>query len=216
MKIIGVSGGSGAGKSTVSRGLAKVLPNSLFIDVDPFFREVTDELEEKIFKRINVKKEDNVLNYNYFFESLEAMNVWIDVIKDKVSQKIEEAVEMESKNKDYIIVDWCYLPMCDYFEKCDYTLCVKADEKLRYTRLSNRMKAIDGYSIEKGPSFWEYKQSSFENRVKFSAINDYGYKSQYEIVNGGTLEDLQNSIEEFASFVMNDEDNFMKVAECKK
>ena len=37
MKIIGVCGGSGAGKSTVSNRLVDVLPNTLFIDVDKFF-----------------------------------------------------------------------------------------------------------------------------------------------------------------------------------
>lgn len=198
MKIVGVSGGSGAGKSTVSRELANILPNSLFIDVDPYFREATDKLEDKIFEKIGMKKEGNVLSYNYFFASFESMNTWIDVIKDSVVQSINCAVEKYGKDKDYIIVDWCFLPMCEYFSKC-----VKADYEKRFERLTNRMKTIEEYSVEKGPSFWEYKQWAFENRVKFSAINDYGYNSQYEIVNDKDIYNLSEKIKAFADLLVN-------------
>jgi hypothetical protein len=55
------------------------------------------------------------------------MNGWIEVIKDYVSNRIEEAVTKLGAGKDFVIVDWCYLPMCDYFFKCNLTLCIKAD-----------------------------------------------------------------------------------------
>lgn len=204
MKIIGISGGSGAGKSTASKGLATLLPNSLFVDVDPYFREATDKLESEIFEAIGMKKDGNVLNQNYFFTSFESMSAWIDVIKDYVVQRINYIVENEGKDKDFVIVDWCFLPMCDFFSKCDYTLCVKADYDKRFDRLTNRMKAVEQYSIEKGPSFWEYKQWAFENRVKFSAINDYGYSSQYEIVNDKDLYNLNEKVKRFSNLLINE------------
>ncbi|MBQ3409696.1 MAG: dephospho-CoA kinase [Clostridia bacterium] len=202
MKIVGISGGSGAGKSTVSRGLAKILPNAVFIDVDPFFREATDKLEGEIFKAIKMVKEEGVLNQNYFFSSLEAMNAWINVIKDYVSCRIEETVAKLGEENDYIIVDWCYLPMCSYFEKCDYTLCVKADYHTRFKRLSDRMKAVNGYSIASGPSFYEYQKEPFENRVKYSAIDEYGYSSQFEIVNDRDIESLNKSVKMIAEGIV--------------
>jgi len=203
MKIVGISGGSGAGKSTVSKGLVNILPNSIFIDVDPYFREATDKLEDKIFSEIHMEKEEGVLNQNYFFSSLEAMNTWIRVISDYVNARIEEVVSKLGEGKDYVIVDWCYLPMCDFFKKCDYTFCVKADYATRYKRLENRMRAVSGgYSIAKGPSFSEYKKKSFENRVKYSAINEYGYKSDFNIVNDKDLETLYRSISVIAKGIM--------------
>lgn len=202
MKIVGISGGSGAGKSTVSRGLAKRLPNAVFIDVDPFFREATEKLEEEIFKRIGMVREEGEINQNYFFASQEAMNGWIEVIKDYVSNRIEEAVTKLGEGKDFVIVDWCYLPMCDYFFNCDLTLCIKADYQTRYERLANRMKAIKSYTVQHGPSFYEYGEEAFSNRVKYSAIDDFGYQSDYVIKNDSDMESLNQTINKIAVNLM--------------
>ncbi len=202
MKIVGISGGSGAGKSTVSRGLAKRLPNAVFIDVDPFFREATEKLESEVFKKIGVEKKEGVINQNYFFASQDAMNGWIEVIKDYVSNRIEEAVTKLGAGKDFVIVDWCYLPMCDYFFKCNLTLCIKADYQTRYDRLANRMKAIKSYTVQYGPSFYEYGEEAFANRVKFSAIDDFGYQSDYVIKNDSDMESLNKTIDKIADNLM--------------
>ena len=202
MKIVGISGGSGAGKSTVSRGLAERLPNAVFIDVDVFFREATGKLEDEIFRRIGMTKDEGVINQNYFFASQEAMNCWIEVVKDYVSNRIEEAVTKLGAGKDFVIVDWCYLPMCDYFFKCDLTLCIKADYQTRYERLANRMKAIKSYTVQRGPSFYEYNEEAFANRVKYSAIDEFGYQSDYVIKNDGDMELLNQTIDKIAVNLM--------------
>jgi hypothetical protein len=62
------------------------------------------------------------------------MDGWIEVVKDYVSKRIAEAVTKLGAGKDFVIVDWCYLPMCDYFYNCDLTLCIKADYQTRYDR----------------------------------------------------------------------------------
>lgn len=212
MKIVGISGGSGAGKSTVSQGLARRLPNAIFIDADPFFREATDRLEEEIFERIGMIKEEGRLNQNYFFYSKETMDGWIEVIKDYVSNRIEEAVTKLGAGKDFVIVDWCYLPMCDYFFNCDMTLCVKADYNTRYERLANRMKKVASYSIATGPSFYEYEPEAFANRVRFSAIDEFGYKSDYVIENDRDMDHLNKLVNKIATNLMTMSDPSKNVA----
>ena len=78
MVIVGISGGSGAGKSTVSKGLAKILPNAIFIDVDPYFREATEKLRDEIFEELGVEQEEGGLDQNYYFDSFENMMKWIE------------------------------------------------------------------------------------------------------------------------------------------
>ncbi len=202
MKIVGISGGSGAGKTTVSCGLAKILPNSIVIDADPFFREATDKLEDKIYARIGVPKEEGVLNQNVFFRSKEAMDARLYVVKDYVSKRIEEAVAKLGAGKDFVIIDWCYLPMCDYFYSCDLTLCIKADFAIRYERLASRMKKVKSYSIEFGASFFEYEPEAFANRVRYSAIDEYGYPSEYVIKNDSDMESLNKTIKKIAINLM--------------
>lgn len=216
MKIVGVSGGSGAGKTTVSRGLAEKLPNAIFIDADPFFREATEKLEDEVFNKIGMVKEEGVLSQNYFFYSKETMDGWIDVVKDYVSSRIGEAVTKLGAGKDFVIVDWCYLPMCDYFFNCDMTLCVKADYETRYERLANRMKAVAGYSIATGPSFYEYNPEAFANRVKYSAIDEYGYQSDYVILNDRDMDTLNKMVSKIAVNLMEMSDPNRNITQIRK
>ena len=67
--IIGVFGGSGCGKSTISRILADRLPNSLLINGDIFMHAISKQLEKEILKKINVVKEEKVFSYNYYLDS---------------------------------------------------------------------------------------------------------------------------------------------------
>ena len=215
MKIVGISGGSGAGKTTVSRGLAERLPNAIFIDADPFFREATDRLEDEIFAKIGMVKEEGRINQNYFFASKDAMDGWIEVVKDYVSKWIAEAVTKLGAGKDFVIVDWCYLPMCDYFYNCDLTLCIKADYQTRYDRLASRMKTVKAYSVKTGPSFFEYEPKAFANRVEFSAIDEYGYQSDYVIENDSDLESLYGLIGIIATNLMEMSDPNKNITEIQ-
>ncbi len=195
MKIVGISGGSAAGKTTVSKGLAKMLPNAIFIDADLFFREATEKLEDEIFARLGVVKSKNRFNLNYFFETKENMDIWIEVVKDYVSSRIEEAVAKLGVGKDFVIVDWCYLPMCDFFYQCDMTLCIRAERDTRYKRFISRTEAIKAYSIETGPALSDYEPETLINRVKFSAIEEYGYnQSDYIIDNDSDFSALNTII----------------------
>lgn len=200
MKIIGIYGGSGAGKSTVTKELAQVLPNCMYISPGRYVREATECLQNTMFSRMGVSSVDpSISKSNYIFSSCESMNTWIDVIKSQVIANIEKNIEENGAGKEYVIVDWCFLPMCDFYKKCDYTLCVKTDYNIRYDRLSNRMKNVDNFSILRGSPFSDYSKESFENRLKFSALEDYGYKAQYEFVNNGTIESLNNYVNDFAT-----------------
>lgn len=195
MKIIGVTGGCGAGKSTVSKRLEEILPNALLIKGDVFMLAESDKLEDDILKSIGRKKDENVYSFNYYHESLENIKKWVNVIEKNVIEQIENIIENEKEKKDYIIVDWVFLPLCKVFEKCDYTVCIKADSDKRLERLINRLKDRTIYKEFKG-SYWSYKPEILEKRVIYTALNDFGYKSKYEISNEGNLDTLYEKIDE--------------------
>lgn len=196
MKIIGVSGGSGAGKSTVSKRLSEILPNALLINLDNFMHEESNKYEQEILKKIHKEKDENVYSYNYYHESLENIKDWVSIIKDGVIKKVEDTIKNEGSEKEYVIVDWVFLPLCQFFSKCDYTICIKADYDRRLTRLIKRLKDRTIYKEFNG-SYWSYKPEIIESRVKYTALNDFGYKSKCEIYNDGDLNDLYNKVDEF-------------------
>ena len=68
MMIIGISGGRGAGKSTLCRKLAEILPNSLLIIVDNYMHEISGKQEKKIFNKLGIEKNPQICCYNYFFK----------------------------------------------------------------------------------------------------------------------------------------------------
>ena len=183
MKIIGISGASGTGKSTVSKLLLKYLPNSLLINGDLYMMEQLQIQDEKIFKKLKIKKEKGVFSSNYIFQSFENQNTTIKVIENAVIKSIKEQIKKEGKNKDYIIIDWLFLPLC----------CVTAEYDIRLERLTKRLKNETIHKI--GTKLFErYKDGIIENRVKFTALNEYGYNSTFEIENNDNETILENKV----------------------
>ncbi|MBQ3407695.1 MAG: AAA family ATPase [Clostridia bacterium] len=201
--IIGISGGSGAGKSTTSRKLAEVLPNSLLVVVDISMHEYSSKYEKEILKKIGISENPDLFCYNYFHDSFENIKTWIDTIKSDVISDVEKIIN-DNPGKDYIIVDWCYLPLCKFNEKCDYTICVKSDFDERKGRLTKRLLNIQNSSHDKyNIPFSKWTTEAYEKRLKYSDLSEQGYSFDYYLYNNSSLADLNNNIEMLAQNIKN-------------
>lgn len=203
--IIGVSGGSGVGKSTFSRRLKEVLPNSYLINGDIFMHEESIKLENKIIEKIGVVKDSNVFSYNYYLDSFKNVKKWVETIEDSVISYINRIVENE-KNRNYIIIDWVFLPLCKYFKKCDLSICVTCNYEKRLNRLLERLQDKSIYN-EGDRSFWSYTDGILEKRLKYTTLNEYGYFSDYYIDNSKELKELYNNIDELVEKMLGGYDN---------
>ena len=157
--LIGVSGGSGVGKSTLSRRWEEILPNSVLNKGDIFMNDRRKEVEEKILEKIGKKKDEKIFSYNYYLETFENTKIWAKTIEKEVIKDIENEIKKHGDGKDYIIVDWVFLPLCKWFENCDETICVVANHNLRLERLTKRLQDRAIYN-EGDRSFWSYKERS--------------------------------------------------------
>lgn len=198
MNIIGIFGASGAGKSTVSKIFEKHLPNSLLISGDIFMMDQMQALDKEIFEKLNTVKEKGVFSSNYFFQTFESQKTVFYVIEKPVTELIKEKIKNEGQGKDYIIIDWLFLPMCNLYEECDTTICVTATNELKIERLTNRLRTETIHKI--GSNLLpRYKKGIIENRVKFTALNEYGYQSQYEIENNSSQGQLEAKVKKIIS-----------------
>lgn len=202
MTIIGISGASGSGKSTISKKLNELLPNSAIIYGDPYMMELAQTMETEIFSKLGQKKEKGVFSSNYFFQSLENEKIFINVIKKELTKLIELEIENKHHNKDYLIIDWVFLPLCNLFDKCDITICVNTDYETRLERLKIRMKNEKVHNrnwnlLEK------YKPETLERRAKFTALNDFGYTYTYYIENNETEKELLPKIKTLSKKIKN-------------
>lgn len=196
--IIGISGGRGAGKSTLSRRLAEILPNSLLIIVDDYMHESSKNLEVQIFNNLGIKKEPKIFSYNYYFKDFESVKVWISTIEDEVIERIETEIE-NNVNKEYIIIDWCFLPLCKFFNKCDYKICLTADFNTRKERVTRRLlyKDVSLYNRNDVP-LASYSPDMYVNSIKYTDLSGFGYKFDYNLQNNSSMKDFNIKINQLA------------------
>lgn len=190
--LIGISGGRGAGKSTISNLLVDFLQNSKLITCDSYMNEYSKKLEEDIFKKLDIKKDSNIFSYNYYFENYENMKTWIKVIEKDVINQVDNEIK-RNIDKKFIIVDWCFLPLCDFFNKCDFNICVKTNFDIREKRLTERILKKDDKT---DCSIDLYTPENFKRTIELTDFSEKGFDFDYYINNDSTLEILNKKVKE--------------------
>jgi len=187
MKIIGVYGGSGSGKSTTTNMLHEKINNSGIINMDDFMHINYNKHKTEILKALNVMEEPGVWWYNYLSVNFQTKKVAIEIIKDDMENDFRRAV-MENSMCDTCIVDWAFLPLLDIMNNCDFTIAVSTEYETRYTRLRQRL-------IQEGKTD-HWPKNAFINRLRNSTLDEFGYIPNYCIHNNGTFQDLSNGIDD--------------------
>lgn len=90
MKIIGVFGGSGSGKTTATNLLQKKLNNSVVFAMDAFMHKHWDEHKKEILEKLNVEENENVWWYNYIIQSLDNIKKSIEIIKLEIEYDLQK------------------------------------------------------------------------------------------------------------------------------
>lgn len=188
MKIMGVTGGIGSGKSTVCRILKKL--GAVLIDADKISHNIMNKgslaynecvsffgkciLDE--FGEINRKKlADIVFNDK---KQLEALN---EITHKYIFEEMNKQIS-QNLDKDLVVLDVPLLFGSDFPIKCDATVGVIADEEIRVMRASKRDSA---------------KAEKIRERIK-NQISDKEYYSlaDFVIENNGSEEDLIKKVKE--------------------
>lgn len=192
--IIGITGGSGCGKSSIS---SKFKESGFYvIDADvvarecvkigkPSYNEIKEYFGNEVFLKngeLNRKKLAEIVFSNE--EKLKALNsITHKYIKAEIKAQIKE-----NKNKD-IIIDAAVLHQGGLSEICDMTVCVIADKNVRIERIIKR----DNLSYEEA-----------ERRIA-SQADDEKYKKQCDffVDNSGkkSLDDIKKEILSFIGLV---------------
>lgn len=178
--IIGVSGKSGSGKSSVSKYIANELKYTL-LDLDliskniriSYKADIVGLIDEDILEgnEIDSKKLGKIL-----FSDSKLMNKYNEFVYAKLK---EEILKYEGEN---VVIDSIFLPIMDVFEKIDVKILVKCDDSKRKIRVMKRDNISEEYFLLREKNALEYNDNQFDYIVD----NDIDYIKQ--------LDDILNKI----------------------
>lgn len=143
MKIIGVTGGIGSGKSTVSLEFQKL--GATVVDADAISRNVTLKGANAYFEIVEAFGEDILLDSGELNRKKLAEIVFSNKDKLNLLNKIthkhifdEMRKQIETAKTDVVVLDVPLLFSCDFPIKCDLKIAVIADKALRIQRVKMR------------------------------------------------------------------------------
>ena len=188
MKIIGITGLTGAGKGTVSQ---RLLPYGCYhIDADKIAREVINN-SENVKKRLQNRFGEDIINEHgeiirpllatRAFADSESTNALNEITHPAVTEKIKEIIaEKEKEGYKAVIIDAIALFESGEDKLCDFTVAVIAPLEIRLERIVNRdnltlAKAMERINAQKEESF-------FTSRADFILWNYPPYDLNKEIL----------------------------------
>jgi len=187
-KIIGITGGIGSGKSTVSRILSEKL-NAPILDADKIAKEAVNspEIISKIKKFFGESIFDNpqIINReklsDIVFSNENKLLELNKIIHPYVIEEIDKKVKELKQDNEYIILD-VPLPNESFINISDKIIVVVANEETRIKRVMERSNLSED-SVKKRIE----KQMPTENYIKLA---------DFIIKNNGSMEDLNKRIDE--------------------
>lgn len=185
MIILGITGGSGCGKTTVSNILSENAVD--VIDCDLVAKKIVEPNmpalnEIKDFFGSEYLNSDGSLNRKMLAKLVFNSPEHLLKLNEITHKYVEEYINLYIKNSKACIVgiDAAALIESGIYKKCDYLLCVLADKELRLKRIINR----DGLSIDEATS-----------RINAQKSDEfYIEKSDYIVYNDGNTDEINEQI----------------------
>lgn len=172
MKIIGITGNSGIGKTTISKKLSEKL-HCPYIDVDkPLLGSELFENKNKMPNLDRLRPE----HFKLLTDSLEYTNSPLSIF---INELVEKEIERISKDTNIIIVEWMLLPYLKIWNRCDTKILINADESLRKSN-SIKNDLISENEYNKCFSFIKVEYDNFNYDYIFD--NKYDEKSIIKIL----------------------------------
>lgn len=188
MRVIGITGSSGSGKTTVCK-IIKKLYNSEILDVDKVAKELSNDVNSDYYREMvklfgkECLLEDNMLNRKKIAEIIyqdeakrESLN---NLTFNYVVKKMKKDLS-EIKDKDLVIIDAPLLYEAGVDKLCDKVIAIIAEKSNKVKRICLR----DGID-----ELFAKKRLLIQNEDDF-----YINKADYVIYNNKDFKELEESI----------------------
>lgn len=197
--VLGITGKTASGKSTIGKYIKKQIGNTLFIDVDKVAKNIYCKNQNVRLELVecfgeNVCSFDGAVNYKLLaekvFSSKKELTRLNNLMFPLIEQEIQKIIKA-NRDKRCIIIDAAILFGSNLYKLCDYIIWVKAGIERRndFLKLKNK----------------HFSDEDIKLRLEGQHIKIIKKLVNFEICNNGSLEDLYN---QFNKKLVQDELNF--------
>lgn len=198
MKIVGLVGGSGAGKGTVASLFAKY--NFASIDTDLVYRELTSH-PSPCLSALREEFGDSVVKNEALDRAYLASLVFADGNRDKLEKlnrlthkyildEVRRRIPvLQSEGYSAVLIDAPLLFESGFDRECDIILCVVAEKNVRVSRI-----------VERDALTYERASARIEAQMSEKELTD---RSDFVIRNDTDLDTLEKEVERLAFVILN-------------
>lgn len=155
IKIIGLTGPSGAGKTEVTKIISEIYPNILIINLDKISHDLLKnnlELKNKIIKNFSNKildnKNNNIINIDrkklgeIVFCDKQKLDLLNNIMFSYIKKQVFNIINFYKNKYKIILLDAPTLIQSGLYKTCNKIIVVTADKKIRLNRIINRDKIL--------------------------------------------------------------------------
>lgn len=173
MNLIGITGKTGTGKSTIATILAQKL-NGIYVDIDKIGHKATSDpiITQKlcnIFGDGLLNKDGNIDRKKLgtiVFSDTNKMQILTDITWEYMEQELDKIL---LQKQQYFIFDWALLPKVKFWDMCDIKILVTSDDTVRKKRILERDHISEEYLQKRESATLDYSTLSFD----YIFNNDY-------------------------------------------
>ena len=173
MKLIGITGKTGTGKSTIATTLAKKL-NAQYVNIDKIGHQSTSDpiITKKLCNIFGNELLDNHGHIdrkklgNIVFSDTDKMQILTDITWEYMEQELDKIL---LQKQQCFIFDWALLPKVKFWDMCDFKILVTSDDTMRKKRILERDHISEDYLEKRESATLDYSKLAFD----FIFDNDY-------------------------------------------
>ena len=177
MKLIGITGKTGTGKSTIATTLAQKLDGQ-YVDIDKIGHQATSDpiIAKKlcnVFGNELLNENGNIDRKklgNIVFSDTDKMQILTDITWEYMEHKLDNIL---LQKQQYFIFDWALLPKVKFWDMCDIKILITSDDTVRKGRILKTDHISQEYLEKRESATLDYSKLSFD----FTFNNDYTNKS---------------------------------------